>query len=583
MSRLTDLTPPLSPRDLVRAYHDRTKHHPGRYARSLGYLDWDQQPDPFRRWTGAALVPLDLVPATAQPAYESAWVHGQVPARPLDRAAISQLFMDALALSAWKKAGDQRWPLRVEPSSGNLHPTEGWLLAPAIDGLTATPAIHHYSPYLHALEERALLRQEEWAALTRGLPEHTVLVGLSSAWWRESWKYGERAFRYCQHDLGHCIGTLAIAAAGLGWRATLLEGATDDALRVLLGLHHWPAGWPIEEQEQPEAILAISPSQLDGAGWRLAPALVEALEPPQRWRGTPSLLSEEHQAWPVIDQVHRATAKQGYSTQPYGAVHDRQIVHSGLQIGTAPLALRQIVHQRRSAVSMDAATGISREAFLQIVRKLLPGPDQVPWTTLPWRPRVHPVFFVHRVADLAPGLYGLARDGDIPRLCGALDPAFRSTAVTEDLPLVLLQEGDCRALAQGLSCGQDIASDGVFAVAMLGELAGVLESWGPWAYKRLHWEAGLLGQVLYLEAEATGVRATGIGCFFDDPTHQQLLSPDAWRSDHLVDLYHFTVGGPVEDTRLQTLPAYAHRDAALAEAKPSSSAAARPHGRAPAR
>jgi len=32
--------------------------------------------------------------------------------------------------------------------------------------------------------------------------------------------------------------------------------------------------------------------------------------------------------------------------------------------------------------------------------------------------------------------------------------------------------------------------------------------------------AGAIGQVLYLEAEAAGVRATGIGCFYDDPVHQ---------------------------------------------------------------
>jgi hypothetical protein len=36
-------------------------------------------------------------------------------------------------------------------------------------------------------------------------------------------------------------------------------------------------------------------------------------------------------------------------------------------------------------------------------------------------------------------------------------------------------------------------------------------------YPRLFWETGVLGQVLYLEAHAVGISATGIGCFFDDP------------------------------------------------------------------
>ena len=51
------------------------------------------------------------------------------------------------------------------------------------------------------------------------------------------------------------------------------------------------------------------------------------------------------------------------------------------------------------------------------------------------------------------------------------------------------------------------------------------------------------------------MRATGIGCFFDDAVHRLLgLDGLTWQS-----LYHFTVGGPVEDRRVQTLPPYAHR------------------------
>ncbi len=47
-----------------------------------------------------------------------------------------------------------------------------------------------------------------------------------------------------------------------------------------------------------------------------------------------------------------------------------------------------------------------------------------------------------------------------------------------------------------------------------------------------------------------------MGCYFDDIVHRLLdidLADDAWQS-----LYHFTVGGAVEDERLTTLPAYGH-------------------------
>ena len=88
---------------------------------------------------------------------------------------------------------------------------------------------------------------------------------------------------------------------------------------------------------------------------------------------------------------------------------------------------------------------------------------------------------------------------------------------------------------------------------MVAEFEASLEKHGPWFYTRLFWETGLIGHVLYLEAEAAGVRATGIGCFFDGPVHRVL----GWHPHtQFQSLYHFTVGGPVEDHRLTTLPPY---------------------------
>ena len=222
--------------DITLACHERTKHHPFRFAPALGYMDWDTQPDPFRRFVGAPLLPLEFVPVGPEPRYEPAFVLGHIARTPLDRVSISQLFQDALALSAWKQAGSSRWSLRVNPSSGNLHPTEGYLVAGPIAGLHPRPAVCHYTPFEHALELRAELSGEAWLKIAAQLPEDAVLVGLTSIHWRESWKCGERAFRYC-HDAGHAIGSFAVSAAGLGWEAKLLESVTDRDLAVLVGVH----------------------------------------------------------------------------------------------------------------------------------------------------------------------------------------------------------------------------------------------------------------------------------------------------------------------------------------------------------
>ena len=105
-----------------------------------------------------------------------------------------------------------------------------------------------------------------------------------------------------------------------------------------------------------------------------------------------------------------------------------------------------------------------------------------------------------------------------------------------------------------VSCHQDIAADGAFSLGMVADFGDTVRQRGPWWYRRLFWEAGAVGQVLYLEAEAAGIRSTGIGCYFDDACHA-VLGLDC---DRFQSLYHFTVGAPVDDPRLTTLPAYGH-------------------------
>ena len=146
--------PAPSPLDVVLAYHQTTKHAPYRYARSLGYMDWDTQPNPFRRYIGAPLASLDVIPTASEPTWDAVFQTGAIAPRPLDRAFVSQLFYDSLALAAWKEYGDSRWALRVNPSSGNLHPTEGYLISGPVAGLLDSASVCHYAPHEHVLEAR---------------------------------------------------------------------------------------------------------------------------------------------------------------------------------------------------------------------------------------------------------------------------------------------------------------------------------------------------------------------------------------------------------------------------------------------
>ena len=60
-------------------YHQATKHHFQGFARSPGYLDWATQPNPFRRYEGARLVPLEKIGPTDEPLYDDALFRAESP------------------------------------------------------------------------------------------------------------------------------------------------------------------------------------------------------------------------------------------------------------------------------------------------------------------------------------------------------------------------------------------------------------------------------------------------------------------------------------------------------------------------
>jgi SagB-type dehydrogenase family enzyme len=532
----------------VIAYHDATKHHFRAYAPGPGMLDWATQPDPFRRYSDCEVLPLDRFPNADGPAYEQALVQGRVAAAVLGRESVSRLLYDSLALSAWKQAGTSRWALRVNPSSGNLHPTEGYLISGPIAGLLDTPAVCHYAPKIHALEVRTGFSLKAWRELSAGLPPETLIMGLASIHWREAWKYGSRAFRYCQLDTGHAIATISFAAAALGWKASVLDDLGDDAMAELLGLAQ--ARGP--EAERPECLLAIHP-QTQSCDTRMLPRAAISAVAQGEWHGTPNTLSPAHRPWPIIDEVDEATRKPDTGAPYVAATTPAPVEPATID---QSVLLRRLIHQRRSAVNMDGHTEISQAAFYSLLQRCMPDAKRFPFNALPWSPRVHLLQFVHRVRDVPPGLYLLVRDASKDAdLRAAFTREFdwvRPDACPAGLPLYRLAEGDCRSLAAAVSCHQAIAADGVVAMAMLAEFEPVLEAHGPWFYRRLYWECGVIGQLLYLEAESIGIQATGIGCFFDDPVHELLGLKDR----RYQSLYHFTLGSGVEDARLTSLPPY---------------------------
>src|SRR6266849_4001939 len=295
----------VTPEEVVVAYHERTKHHYHRFSASLGYMDWATQPDPFRRYDGALLVRLSLPDTWRALPYWQLYVLGSVAPMPLSIDSLSLFFRYALSLTRWKAFEGTTWSLRANPSSGNLHPTEGYAILPALGGVHDRPAVYHYAPKEHGLERRADLDLTAWSASMAAFPPSSFLVGLSSIHWREAWKYGERAFRYCQHDVGHALATMRFAAAALGWKLFLLDRV--DAMSQLLGLNR-EADYAGAEREHPELLAVVVRGNWASDRGLCLSKEVASQGAASRWYGTANVLSPEHSVdWPVIDEVAAAT------------------------------------------------------------------------------------------------------------------------------------------------------------------------------------------------------------------------------------------------------------------------------------
>src|SRR5882672_3599056 len=235
------------------AYHHATKHTYHSVRSSAHYLDWKNQPTPFRTYDGARVTPLAPDPGFPDPgtfaamgalggrtkfAHENDSENRDAAVR-LDAMWLSRLLWHSMAVSSWKKVPStgSRYSLRVNPSSGNLHPTEAYLALAGFAGVD--DGLYHYRADQHALELRSPGGWTQHLAQALRIPwaaESSLIVGLTSIFWREAWKYRDRAYRYCCHDLGHGVMSVLLAARALGLPGGAIAHFADRQLTRSLGL-----------------------------------------------------------------------------------------------------------------------------------------------------------------------------------------------------------------------------------------------------------------------------------------------------------------------------------------------------------
>src|SRR5882672_8801836 len=267
-------------------YHELTKHSAESLRRTQHYLDWANMPNPFRHYEGVPVVDLPADP----PAPHLAALEvlegktGNTLAR--DGAEfLSQLMFYSASISASKRVPSTGaiYSLRVNPSSGNLHPTEFHFCT---RGLVEWPdGLYHYRASSHMAEQRGI---GDFVGKLVSISAPLVFV-LTSIAWREAWKYGDRAYRYCLHDIGHAWQALTLAARAIGCESFGLGHFLDDAVSECCLLHH---------DEWPMLIVTLH-----------GPSIPLKMTGPAEtvlFGGRPNRLSDEQICYPQIEKVHSA-------------------------------------------------------------------------------------------------------------------------------------------------------------------------------------------------------------------------------------------------------------------------------------
>ncbi|SEG26818.1 SagB/ThcOx family dehydrogenase [Marinobacterium lutimaris] len=510
------------------AYHQLSKHRLEGYAPGPETLDWDDQPNVFRSFEGAPKLALPLPDDRADAPDAGVLFAGQLESQPLTLESLSAFLRYAAGLTAWKVFGPDRWSLRANPSSGNLHPGELYLLLPA--GSNWPAGVYHYDVLSHCLEQRLELQAESVTAVS--LIQTSVLQ-------REAWKYGERSLRYCLLDSGHQLAQCQASAALQGWELELVDTGRER-LAALCGIDR--AEFDGVEPEHPEWLLTFKGRSEDYA--RLAKVCREA----PNWQGVPSRLGPRPlQRWKACKAMAErldTNVSASLVRAPTGSETLRE----------APLNARQTLISRRSAQGYDHQRRLGYDEFAALLKPLVSGASRMQFDPA----RLHLLLFVHNVEGLEPGLYLMPRSDSGAVLLRETTmtrwPDTSDVYLNDDLRLIHLKTANTRKLAAQLCCNQMIAAASAVTLMMIAEYQDPLLQDGLAAYQQLYREAGMLGQNLYLAATALGLNGTGIGCFFDDAVHQLL----GLEGEQFQAIYGFAAGMGLRDERVSGLSGYHH-------------------------
>ncbi|MCA1959556.1 MAG: SagB/ThcOx family dehydrogenase [Desulfomonile sp.] len=477
----------------IEEYHRQTRY--ARYDLGGRGLDLGTQPKVFKTYPGLANVPLPPVLAHPEDALSSV-IHQCAASEGTSRLAVdclAQIILLTHCLTAKARYGGEEFYYRSVASAGALYPFELYVGVRGVEGLA--DGLYHHSVELHAL---TLLRQGDVAATLIGAfpwgpgTSPPLIFFLTSIFYRSSWKYRDRAYRYDLLDTGHLAENLCLALQALRLPYTLSYDFDDNKVNEALCV-------------DPDREVCLAVASAGGANTRANDA-VTLSESAAELRDA-SRVAVREAGSPFIKETHIATSKKEQPSEPLPKMLD----HLGLKMEGAfeklppskswpeVMSYAQAVFKRRSnrnfvPTELPARYFVSLMELIVAVHKRDHEPE-VPQAT----PAVGVI--VGSVQDVDPGFY-------------LFDPTENSLGLVSAGPLIEVSAHACLDQQWLRNCALHFL--------FLANLEHLEKTYGPRGYRHVMLTAGRLGQAIYLGATAMRLGCCGIGAFYDDEAARML-------------------------------------------------------------
>ncbi|MBI4488576.1 MAG: SagB family peptide dehydrogenase, partial [Deltaproteobacteria bacterium] len=438
------------------AYHNGTKHFYQSIRTNPHYLDWENQPIPFKIYSTLQPTPLPQhLSPSGMAALEAISVRSAQDGShhvPNSESLAQILYLSAGITKRRSYPGGGEILFRAAACTGALYHIDLYLICGDLPGLEA--GVYHFGPHDFAL--RRLRAGDYRGNLVRTSGSEPAIISApaiiicASTFWRNAWKYQARAYRHCYWDNGTILANLFAAAAAAKVPARLVLGFVDDAVNGLLGLD--------PEREGALSLVALG----DIAAMTPEPALeVE----PLTFETVP--LSKREIDYPAIRAMHAASSLESeeevvaWRGQPPLRLHPSSLNPSeGRLFPLRPLSdhedsgdtIEEVI-LRRGSTRQFSHEAITFSQFSTMLHRATGG---IPADFLAaGAPPLNDLYLiVHAVDDLPAGAYVFHRDS---------------------LALELLKEGQFRQQAGYLGLGQEIPADASVDVFFLSDLHPILE------------------------------------------------------------------------------------------------------------